>query len=1108
MGASDQFSLPEPEGLPDPQVWRQTSRSLHRLARSIVGEDALAEDLVQGAWLRSLESGGGSKGPGWMRLWVKSRAIDLVRRRRSQPMDRLEGESHPGAEAQTGDEIALRFELQRAVLAAVEGLPEPYRTTVFLRYFDELGPAEIGQRMGVPLKTVKSRLTRAHGRLRGVLRAGPGDGASDWSPAFLAFAGWPAGPPAGAAAAAGGTSLSLCTPILMKKIAVGFALILVAAVAWRWSGPQTSVSGLAGTPSETTGPDLVALAQPADRAAPPPQRLDVTRAGEREGSTAQPAEDALAGAVRVRMDRADGLPAVGVQAILAQSWSYGSSERAYRQEVDAQGVAYFSTVPPGPFVVQTSHSAGMQLGAVEVTAGLTAEVGVVLPAGLEVRGRVVDRGGAPVAGASVWLTSGSRSWTSGSAVAVAGANGAFVLRNVARGLSLGALKEGYGPSPLVDLDALPDANALEAGGSAEITLVLSPGGAIVRGIVKTSSGEALAGALVAAGEPGNGQEVRMDGSSAERWGPRAARTGEDGRFELVGLAPGKSTLRVRQFGWARWSSRLNLVAGQASDHLVVLDRGATVRGVVTTESGRPAPGATIHAFDRPLSETYLQNGQVDTPSILAHEVAEADERGAFQLERVSARMMHLYALAPKPDGHLRGVPLLFARTQLDLIPGEEREWNPVLSAGRVIEGMAHYGDGTAIENVFVSITSTDPGRPDRRALRSTDGSFRFIQLLGEAYDVRVQMRERPAGAADPRVLGVVPGGAFVEAVADWPAPESQGTSRISVRFQDQHSRHSGRGQLSLWLEHVEGASFFAGSAIGEVWRFSVERAGSYRPVAFAGDRLIAVGSAVEVELGVDIDLGTLATRPGGTLVLHFEGPPDGDAASVRGYLEHAGCRSGETIQLGGEETLRIDNLEPGRGAFRLVGGPVLRTVTPFRIVAGEEAHASVALTSAVAVPYAIAWDPMDPPESLSVRFRDQAGNPVLGGHEVPIGSLRSSPLRSTQFLAPGSYVLEVSGLGGDSRSRSLKSPRQGLMRASISWWSGRRTRPRLGIRGPGHRAGAGGQGETGGPGIRAAGWGPGSHRHDNQARSAQGPWGWVSHRCAVRGSFGSRERTR
>ena len=46
------------------------------------------------------------------------------------------------------------------------GLPEPLRTTVLLRYFEERSSSEIARRMGVPAGTVRWRLKKAIERLR------------------------------------------------------------------------------------------------------------------------------------------------------------------------------------------------------------------------------------------------------------------------------------------------------------------------------------------------------------------------------------------------------------------------------------------------------------------------------------------------------------------------------------------------------------------------------------------------------------------------------------------------------------------------------------------------------------------------------------------------------------------------------------------------------------------------------------------------------------------------------------------------------------------------------------------------------------------------------
>jgi hypothetical protein len=56
---------------------------------------------------------------------------------------------------------------------------------VVFRYFDGLLPAQIAAQLGVPLKTVKTRLHRALEMLRARLDAGHGGGRRGWSGLLL-----------------------------------------------------------------------------------------------------------------------------------------------------------------------------------------------------------------------------------------------------------------------------------------------------------------------------------------------------------------------------------------------------------------------------------------------------------------------------------------------------------------------------------------------------------------------------------------------------------------------------------------------------------------------------------------------------------------------------------------------------------------------------------------------------------------------------------------------------------------------------------------------------------------------------------------------------------
>jgi RNA polymerase sigma-70 factor (ECF subfamily) len=68
--------------------------------------------------------------------------------------------------APTPEAAVLAAERRDQLLAAVNSLSEDDRMVLGLRWFADLGEAEMAAALGVPRGTVKSRLSRAMGRLR------------------------------------------------------------------------------------------------------------------------------------------------------------------------------------------------------------------------------------------------------------------------------------------------------------------------------------------------------------------------------------------------------------------------------------------------------------------------------------------------------------------------------------------------------------------------------------------------------------------------------------------------------------------------------------------------------------------------------------------------------------------------------------------------------------------------------------------------------------------------------------------------------------------------------------------------------------------------------
>src|SRR6185295_4777393 len=117
----------------------------------------------------------------------------------------------------TADVVAEAESHKRLVLAVMQ-LDEPYRSTVLLRWFEDLPPREVAARLGVPVETVRTRLKRANDALRARLETrGAG-----WAVAIAPLVGSKTHVVA-AAKSAGGAFMASKTAYAVAAVAVAFA---------------------------------------------------------------------------------------------------------------------------------------------------------------------------------------------------------------------------------------------------------------------------------------------------------------------------------------------------------------------------------------------------------------------------------------------------------------------------------------------------------------------------------------------------------------------------------------------------------------------------------------------------------------------------------------------------------------------------------------------------------------------------------------------------------------------------------------------------------------------------------------------------------------------
>jgi len=106
-------------------------------------------------------------------------------------------------------ELDERVEAQRLVAGLVLGLEEPFRTTLLLRYYEDLSAADVARRLGVPAGTVRWRIKHALDELRPALDRAHGGSRERWHALLLPL---PGRPPAGAR---GATQASIGSQMVM-----------------------------------------------------------------------------------------------------------------------------------------------------------------------------------------------------------------------------------------------------------------------------------------------------------------------------------------------------------------------------------------------------------------------------------------------------------------------------------------------------------------------------------------------------------------------------------------------------------------------------------------------------------------------------------------------------------------------------------------------------------------------------------------------------------------------------------------------------------------------------------------------------------------------------
>jgi RNA polymerase sigma-70 factor (ECF subfamily) len=165
-------------------LMRRHNQMLYRTARSILKDDAEAEDAVQEAYLRAYRAMGGFRDEAKLSTWlvriVANEALGRLRKRsRGAEVIRLDDDAQPDTEAaeekvnqaipERPEAGALRAETRRLLEHKIDALPEAFRAVFVLRALEEMSVEETAVALDLPQATVRTRFFRARGLLREAL---------------------------------------------------------------------------------------------------------------------------------------------------------------------------------------------------------------------------------------------------------------------------------------------------------------------------------------------------------------------------------------------------------------------------------------------------------------------------------------------------------------------------------------------------------------------------------------------------------------------------------------------------------------------------------------------------------------------------------------------------------------------------------------------------------------------------------------------------------------------------------------------------------------------------------------------------------------------------
>lgn len=167
-------------------IIRRYNQLLYRVSRSILRDDAEAEDVMQDAYVKAYEHLDQFAGRSQFKTWLTRIAVHeaLARAERGKrfkdtrtPDEGFDGDvmDHFPAREPSPEQHTANSELRRVLEQAIEALPELYRCVFLLRDVEQMTIEEVCRILNLSESTVKVRLHRARRALRKAILTSTGE---------------------------------------------------------------------------------------------------------------------------------------------------------------------------------------------------------------------------------------------------------------------------------------------------------------------------------------------------------------------------------------------------------------------------------------------------------------------------------------------------------------------------------------------------------------------------------------------------------------------------------------------------------------------------------------------------------------------------------------------------------------------------------------------------------------------------------------------------------------------------------------------------------------------------------------------------------------------